>query len=238
MPDSNLFSNTGLPERFVLTKLQVPGELDDAQLTEYFQPLLHTPGHNRSMWGMIQDKPKTALLATLWETTDAIKYFQDSPSAQLLWEILAAKNIIILSSHETPYVGNWFEVLDSSFIQLFWVYFQAPVTDAQRTEISKLRGLRPPASGFSVPRHHRPQTEIPIKAWATQPESNATQLMLWPHFWRNSEKSEWRHGLTEVLFGSTILGKRSRIDDFDAKLQEVGSVKWTEDFCSFRRIRA
>lgn len=64
MPDYNLFSNTGLPERFVLTKLQVPGELDDAQLTEYFQPLLHTPGHNRSMWGMIQDKPKTALLAT------------------------------------------------------------------------------------------------------------------------------------------------------------------------------
>jgi hypothetical protein len=180
----------------------------------------------------------------VWQTTDAIKDFQDSPSAQLLWETLAAKNIIILSSHEAPYVGNWFEVMRFSFIQLFWVYFQAPVTDAQRTEISNLRGIRPPALGFSVPRHHRPQTEIPIQAWATQPERNGTQLMLWPHFWRNSEMSKWRHGLTEVFFGSIIIGKRSIMEDFNAKLQEmaklqeVGSVEWTEDFCSFRRIRA
>ncbi|KAJ5187635.1 hypothetical protein N7449_010629 [Penicillium cf. viridicatum] len=54
------------------------------------------------------------------------------------------------SSHET--FSRRIVHLDAllkSYVQLFWIYFPAPVTEAHKAQISKLKGIREPARGIN-----------------------------------------------------------------------------------------
>ena len=90
-----------------------------------------------------------------------MKDFRDSPSAQLFWENLEAKGISLLTSYESIYRGNWFQCLCRSYVQLFQVYFQAPITEEQEARTYKVRGMRPAALGPSVPRKHHITRHLP-----------------------------------------------------------------------------
>lgn len=168
-----------------------------------------------------------------------LREFEGSPSAQLFWENLATRGIFRQASHETVYRSNWFSVLEGSFVQLFWVYFPAPVDEAQMARIEKLRGIRPTAMGFSVPRSEIRQIHVPGKIWANQTEvfsDQEAQLMLWPHFWRNEEKAEYRNFRTSLFApGSStmIIGSQTVMEEFARKLEETGPIGWKEEFCKF-----
>jgi hypothetical protein len=79
-----------------------------------------------------------------------MREFMVSPSTQLYRENLMARGIIQMSSRETFSDRNsyWFCALQCSYVELFWVYFLTPVTEAQKTQISELKGIREPAFGI------------------------------------------------------------------------------------------
>lgn len=157
--------------------------------------------------------------------------FRDSPSAQLFWESLNAKGITFLSSYESIYRGNWFGSLCMSYIQLFWVYFQAPVTEEQRAHISSVDGITAPALGPSVPRKEYVQRRLPTQVWITQTEhlhGTQVELMMWPHFWANAKKAEFRH--------SGTWGNKTLTDKFVARLKGLDPIEWREEFYRFKKI--
>jgi hypothetical protein len=54
------------PRIIVWTKLQVPPgeELGTNQWAAYFQPLVHTVGHDTTVWARVQESPNIIILAT------------------------------------------------------------------------------------------------------------------------------------------------------------------------------
>jgi hypothetical protein len=127
-----------------------------------------------------------------------MREFQVSPSAQLYRETLQCHEIIPISVHETIcHHYTWFWGLKQSFMQIFWVYFPAPVEDSLRSQVSKIKGIRPaPPFGPGVSRDQYLQTQLPVWKWATEPEvlhGNQVHLLLWPHFWSSEKHAEWRH---------------------------------------------
>ncbi|KAL6232374.1 hypothetical protein BDW75DRAFT_21927 [Aspergillus navahoensis] len=215
------------PAIAIWTKLQVPqGEnFDSGHWDGLFQPLVHAIGHQETVWAKAEDSPEIVFLVTIWYTTSEQREFETFPSAQLYREGLQYKGIQLLSSHETIYGwSNWH--LERTFVQLFWVYFAAPMDDARRAEITELRAIRPPVMGFSVPHHELRQTRPASKQWATRLEmvnGQEVQLLLWPHFWRSREKAEWR-------IRSNMQKK------FIEKLEALGPVQWKEEFYEFKKI--
>lgn len=165
--------------------------------------------------------------------------FTASPSAQLYQESLEARGIIATSSRKTfshrssDYVGpHWFDALTCSYVELFWLYFSTPVTDALKTQISDSIGIREPAVGIGGLRHglKRHQTRWPLKIWAIGTEhvhDQEVQLMLWPHFWTDAESAEYRH----LGYNATTL-----LDGFGDKLESLGALEWKEEFCDFKPI--
>ncbi|KAI9039701.1 cytochrome P450 [Aspergillus affinis] len=238
------------PEIVVWTELDVPQgeELDSAQWTRYFEPMIQAPGYENSAWARIKQRPNMIMLVTLWKSTSALREFTASPSAQLYRESLAARAIIPMAYHEVVIYGilNWFGALSRSYVQLFWVYFPAPVTDDQRKRVSKMPGICPPAMGPGVPRSRLPQTRLPQQLWTTPTDwrhGQEVELMFWPHFWQNEEKAEFRHTPTSIVVDHRIVGTRTRMEEFSAELEAVGPVEWKEDFStifglSFRWLRA
>lgn len=168
-----------------------------------------------------------------------MREFTASPSAQLYQESLEARGIIATSSRKTvshrssDYVGpHWFDALTCSYVELFWLYFSTPVTDALKTQISDSIGIREPAVGIGGLRHglKRHQTRWPLKIWAIGTEhvhGQEAQLMLWPHFWTDAESAEYRH-----------LGYNARtlLDMFGDTLESLGALEWKEEFCDFKPI--
>jgi hypothetical protein len=146
-----------------------------------------------------------------------------------------------ISSRETIYRGlmNWFPALQKSYVQLFWVYFSTPVTEAQKSQIAKLKGIRPYAMGPGIPINKLLQRHVPEKLWATQTEylhSQETQLMLWPHFWWNAEKAKFRYTTISCSPYIVEVENRTRMEDFSAKLEELGPLDWKEDICDFKPL--
>ncbi|KAJ0416011.1 hypothetical protein BJY00DRAFT_250134 [Aspergillus carlsbadensis] len=195
--------------------------------TELFQPLVHAVGHKETVWARMADNPDVVLLATLWWTTSELRDFEASPSAQLYRETLQREGIIPVSIHETIYgFAHWFQRLKYSFTQIFWVYFPAPVDKSLQSQVSKLVGIRPPAFGPGVPLKEHFQTHLPVLHWATEPEvlhGTEARLLLWPHFWRNRERAEYRH--------EPYAQKR-----FIERLEELGPVEWKEEIYDFAKI--
>lgn len=154
-----------------------------------------------------------------------------SPSAQLYAETLASAAIVPLNSYETIYgEARWFRSLSRSFTQLFRVYFPAPVTPARQAEISRLRGMRPPALGFSIPQSQSLQTCRPVQLWVNQTQDlygREAQLVLWLHFWRDAEKAEWRF---------LSKGTQSTMEEFIEDLEKVGPMEWREEFYVFKTL--
>jgi hypothetical protein len=167
----------------------------------------------------------------VWYTTSELRDFMASPSAQLYRESLASGAIVPVVSFETIYGGaRWFNSLARSFTQLFWVYFPAPMTQAQQAEISNLRGIRPPIMGFSIPQSQLKQRHDPVQLWVTQTEylhGQEAQLMLWPHFWRDAEKAEFR------FLGT---GYGTVMERFIEELEGVVPIEWKEEFYEFKRL--
>ncbi|KAJ9208805.1 hypothetical protein DTO021D3_22 [Paecilomyces variotii] len=224
------------PKIVVWTKLQVPpGE----ELDSYCQPLLHAVGHESTVWAREQGNPDIVMLATLWYTTSELRDFMASPSAQLYRESLANASIVPLISWETIHgYGSWFGPLSRSFTQLFWVYFPAPMTQAQQAEISSLRGIRPPVMGFSIPQSQLRQRHLPVQLWATQTEylhGQEAQLMLWPHFWRDAEKAEWRFSGTGTYWGSPTERFIENLENV-AILHGTGGMGKTQLAIQFARV--
>ncbi|KAJ5632135.1 hypothetical protein N7490_008474 [Penicillium lividum] len=83
---------------------------------------------------------------------------QSLESGLLFWENLATKGILRQASHKTVYRSNRLSSLGRSFVQLFWVYFPAPVDEAQLARIDKLRVFIHLLWDF--------QSHLPAKIWA------------------------------------------------------------------------
>jgi hypothetical protein len=60
--------------------------------------------------------------------------------------------------------------------------------------------------------------------------------MLWPHFWTNAEKAEWRHTLTYVLSGSVVVGEQTMMEKFSANLNKLDPIGWSEEFYDFKKV--
>ncbi|KAJ5159839.1 uncharacterized protein N7482_006843 [Penicillium canariense] len=228
-----LINNVKDRKIIVWDELQVPPnmESDTDQWVGYFQPLVQISGHFSSYWARPRERPDTVLLVTLWRNMSKLRGFEDTPGAQLFWENLASKGILRIASHETVVHSNWFNCLKGSFIQLFWVYFPASIDEDQLAQITKSKGILPPAMGFSVPRKDFLLTHIPAKIWANQTKTvneQETQLMLWPHFWQNEEKAEFRN----IHKGRTIRSPTVR-EEFVTELEYMNPVAWKEEFCTF-----
>ncbi|KAJ5517931.1 Dimeric alpha-beta barrel [Penicillium expansum] len=116
------------------------------------------------------------------------------------------------------------------------------MTEAKKDEISKLKGIRQPAVVMSDGNPHRlnrPQFDSPTKIWATHTEfvhGQEVQLMLWPHFWRNAESSEYMHVGKHTRHGELIVGARTLREHHIDKLENVGAMEWKEEFVDFTPI--
>ncbi|KAJ0267729.1 hypothetical protein COL922a_014859, partial [Colletotrichum nupharicola] len=116
--------------------------------------------------------------------------------------------------------------LKYSFVEIFWVYFPAPVSESLQSQVSQLAGISPPAFGPGGPLKEHFQTHLPALQWATEPETlrgEQVQLLLWPHFWRDKEKAEYRH--------APYAQKR-----FLVRLEGFGPVEWKEEIYDFINI--
>jgi hypothetical protein len=168
--------------------------------------------------------------------------FIASPSAQVYHENLKSRGIVDESSHET--FSRRFEYLDAllkSYVQLFWIYFPAPVTETQKAQILKIKPIRGPAvlKNFTNDPNASRENHVPAKMWATHTESvdgQEAQLMLWPHFWRNAELAEIRHLGKYTRSGNRIIGARTLQERFCDHLEEVGPISWREEFVDFKPI--
>ncbi|KAJ5634925.1 uncharacterized protein N7484_008238 [Penicillium longicatenatum] len=229
----DLINNAGDSRILVWDELQVPPnmESDTDQWVRDFQLLVQIAGPFKCHWARSRERPDTVLLLTLWRCMLKLREFEDSPDAQLFWENLASKGILRLVSHETIYRNNWVNYLDKSFVQLFWVYFPASLDEDQLAEIMESKGINPPPMGFSVPRKDLIVARAPAKIWANKTKivnGQETQLMMWPHFWRNEEKAEYRN----IRQGGNISSSTVR-DRFILELEDLKPVTWKEEFFTF-----
>ncbi|KAJ5964745.1 Dimeric alpha-beta barrel [Penicillium vulpinum] len=225
----------------IWTELQVPNDLElTDQWAGYFQPLLRAPGHEGSMWGRVQERPNTILLLTGWKSTSIMKEFIASPSAKIYWENLKNGGIIYMSSRETfSRYDFWSRISRNflySYVQLFWVYFPAPVNEAYKARIRKLRSTE---NGLA--QQHRP-----LKIWATNTEfvhGQEARLMVWSNFWQDESCAEYRHHREY----NTIQGMGARVRVVHCKpqlervsdsLEEVGAVGWKEEFVYFKQFES
>lgn len=173
-----------------------------------------------------------------------MKDFRESPSAQLLWENLAANGIRSIGSYETIYCGfgDWFKSMQKSYLELFWVYFKTPMTEGQQDRLSNIHGIKTPALGIGGPRgelrKYRQQYYSPVKAWTNKTEMMhgvETQLMLWPHFWLSPEKAEWRHNLETVQLGPVTANQWPKPEALRFKMvEQLGAIEFQEEFCQFQ----
>ncbi|KAJ5957886.1 Dimeric alpha-beta barrel [Penicillium viridicatum] len=227
----------------IWTRLQVPADLElEAEWPEYSQPLIRAPGHNKSAWSRVQERPDTILLVTAWLAVSNAREFEASPTAQLYWDNLSCKGIIHISSHETLGRSSfWMGPLLESYVQLFWIYFTTPITEAKMARIFELKGIRPPARGIDGQTYRNDTLQIgpPIKMWATHTESiqgQEAQLILWPHLWRNAKTAEWRYRGKYTLNGNAIVGGKTKVERFSESLEEEGPMEWREEFVDFKPI--
>ena len=128
-----------------------------------------------------------------------------------------------------------------NLVQLFWIYFPAPVTETQKAQILKINPIRGPAAlkNFTNDPNASRENHVPAKMWATDTESvdgQEAQLMLWPHFWRNAELAEIRHLGKYTMSGNRIIGARTLQERFCDHLEEVRPISWREDFVDFKPI--
>lgn len=128
-----------------------------------------------------------------------------------------------------------------SYLQLFWIYFTAPVTEAQLIQVSKIKSIR----GVAILKNFTNDLEksrdylCPIKMWAKHIEcvdGQEAQLLLWPHFWKSAELAEIRHAGKYVMSGDKRFGSGSRQERFCENLDKLEPMSWKEHFLSFRRI--
>ncbi|EPS31638.1 hypothetical protein PDE_06593 [Penicillium oxalicum 114-2] len=112
-------------------------------------------------------------------------------------------------------------------MQIFWVYFKAPVTEALKDEVAKIDGIRPPA--ILRPRENELLSpKPPVELWALYTEylyGEEVQSLLWPHFWRDEEVALFRHRKMWTGTGETIM------EGFHRSLRDIGAVEFKEDFC-------
>lgn len=163
-----------------------------------------------------------------------MREFIGSPSAQLYRENLDSRGIIYVSSRETFYDRNdssWFGSLLESYVQLLWIYFPTPVTEAHKAQISQLIGMREHVIGMDGRPFRgivRRQNSLTLKIWAAQTEfmhGQETQSMLWLHFWVNAKQAEYRNA---------GFGHGSLMETFSETLEEVGPLEWKKQFCDFK----
>ncbi|KAJ5367211.1 hypothetical protein N7541_001152 [Penicillium brevicompactum] len=232
------------PEGAILmwTKLQVPKDLElNIEWDGLFLPLIQAPGHSGSGWARFENSD-TILLVTEWKRTLDQRGFIASPSAQLYHEDLKSKGIVHVSSHETRSSRFiFFDPLMKSYLQFFWIYFTAPVTEAQLIQISKIKSIR----GVAILKNFTNDLEKsrdylhPIKMWANHIEfvdGQEAQLLLWPHFWKSAELAEIRHAGKYVMSGDKRFGSGSRQERVCENLDKLEPMSWKEHFLSFRRI--
>ncbi|EPS32124.1 hypothetical protein PDE_07083 [Penicillium oxalicum 114-2] len=220
----------------VWTELQVPIglESDQKQWRGYFEPLLHAKGHHESAWARCRLNKDRVILGTWWfGGSPAYRAFENSPSAQLFRETLADDGIKFLTSYKTAIRGGWwFDRVSHFFMQIFWVYFKAPVTEALKDEVAKIDGIRPPA--ILRPRKNELLSpKPPVELWALHTEylyGEEVQSLLWPHFWRDEEAALFRHRKMWTGTGET------HIEDFYRSLRDIGAVELKEDFCQFTKL--
>jgi hypothetical protein len=60
--------------------------------------------------------------------------------------------------------------------------------------------------------------------------------MLWPHFWWNAEKAKFRYTTISCSPYIVEVENRTRMEDFSAKLEELGPLDWKEDICDFKPL--
>jgi hypothetical protein len=58
--------------------------------------------------------------------------------------------------------------------------------------------------------------------------------MLWPHFWEDAEKAKFRY--RTISFRPYTVEGETKMEDFSAKLEEVGPLDWKEDICDFKSL--
>ncbi|OJJ63018.1 hypothetical protein ASPSYDRAFT_86666 [Aspergillus sydowii CBS 593.65] len=226
------------PGMVVWTKFHVPEELDTKECIGYFQPLVHAVGHQETLWSRAAENTNTILIVSLWYTAAELGDFTASPSAQLYTENLASKGITPLVLFETIYwPGNWFSSLSGSYLQLHWVYFSVPMTEAHHAQISEIRGMEPPALGISGRQKNPVQKHRNVQLWATRTEDGngqEVQLMLWLHFWRDAKKAEWRNIVqhTNMNWGSP----RTIGEGFIKGLEEARPMEWKEEIYEFKKL--
>jgi hypothetical protein len=168
-----------------------------------------------------------------------MKGFKASPSSQLYQENLKSSGILYVASLETVSRRGLYHFLEDSYVQLLWIYFPSPVTEAFKAKISRLRGMREyivSMSGRFLSGSVRRHNHLPLKIWATQTElvhGQEIQSMLYLHFWVNAEKAEYRNLKDSRERG---FGGRSHMEHFVFELEELGPLKWKEEFYEFKPI--
>ncbi|KAJ5964744.1 Dimeric alpha-beta barrel [Penicillium vulpinum] len=125
--------------------MRPPGDSDDQAILIWteVQPLFRAPPrHERSVWGRVRGSPDTILLITTWKSTLNITEFIASRLAQIYRENFESGGMIHMSSCEafSRYGFRIYRLphLLRSYVQLFWVYFLTPLTQAYKAQIFKL----------------------------------------------------------------------------------------------------
>ncbi|KAJ5485570.1 hypothetical protein N7539_005558 [Penicillium diatomitis] len=226
----------GSPSIVVWTELQVPIglESDQQRWIGYFEPLVHAIGHHETAWARLRVNKDRVILGTWWQGgSPAYRAFQNSPSAQLFRETLADDGITFLTSYETAFRGgHWFDLVPRYFVTIFWVYFKAPVTEAQKREVGNGDGIRPPAILRPRP-NELLSPKPPVQLWALHNEylhGEEVHSLLWPHFWRDEEASLFRHVKFWTGTGETYL------ETFHRFLRDTGAMEVKEDYCEFKKL--
>ncbi|KAJ5632136.1 hypothetical protein N7490_008475 [Penicillium lividum] len=63
--------------------------------------------------------------------------------------------------------------------------------------------------------------------------------MLWPHFWANEKKAEYRNFRTSLFApGSScmVIGSQTVMEEFARELDKVGPIGWKEEFFQLRDL--
>jgi hypothetical protein len=114
------------------------------------------------------------------------------------------------------------------------------VTQDKQSEILQFPGIVPPAFGPGVPLTMSFQKRRPIQLWAHETETlqgKEVQLVLWPHFWRSVEKAKiYRDSHIDIIVHHVVVGRRTIIEDFQARLEAIGPTEWREEHCDFKQI--
>ncbi|KAJ5317526.1 Dimeric alpha-beta barrel [Penicillium antarcticum] len=209
------------------TRLQVPKDLElDTEWAGLVQPLIRASGHEGSRWAKT---PAFRHDSSGWKTTLDRREFIASPSAQLYQENLKSRGKIHVSSHETfSRRIVHIDALLKSYVLFFWIYFSAPAF-VKRPEELMVRIFVTKNVNFIFLQRCEPPTPNLL-------HGQEAQLMLWPHFWRNAEATEYRHRGKYTRSGNPIFGGRTLLERFGDLLDKVGPMKWKKDFVDLKPI--